>query len=100
MKTENPSYTQQPTHICKNCNRELPCESFYVNKSTQCPDKFCKECRKAFSRQQYSSGKRTQLVSSDRISYPVITQIADRELRIQLILHALRVVQQSMERKK
>lgn len=100
MKTETTPSTQQPTFLCKNCERELSREFFYVNTRTQCPDKFCKECRKAFSRRQYNSGKRTQPVSSDRAPYPVITEISDRELRMQLILNALHVVQESMERKK
>lgn len=89
------------TVICKNCKRELPLESFYVNKTTQCPDKYCKECRKSLSRRQYSNGKKfSRTVLSARLPYPVITQVEDRDTRIQLILHALQIVHLSMERKK
>lgn len=100
MKIETTSSAEPSTGVCKNCERKLPIEFFYVNKHTQCPDKFCKECRKAFSRRQYNSGKRTRPISPERTPYPVITEISDRELRMQLIFNALHVVQESMERKK
>lgn len=103
MKAETSLSTRQSTAtvICKNCRRELPLELFYVNKTTQCPDRYCKECRKSLSRRQYSSGKKlSRTVLSDRLPYPVITQIEDRETRIELILHALEIVRLSMERKK
>mgnify|MGYP000328625307 CR=1 FL=1 len=102
MKAET-SLTRQSTAtvICKNCKRELSLEFFYVNKTTQCPDKYCKECRKSLSRRQYISGKKLPSINlSGRIPYPVITQIGDRDTRIQLILNALRIVHLSMERKK
>lgn len=89
------------TVICKNCKRELSLEFFYVNKATQCPDKYCKECRKSLSRRQYISGKKLPGIAlSGRLPYPVITQIEDRDTRVQLILHALQIVHFSMERKK
>lgn len=88
------------TSICANCKRELPLDSFYVNKTTLCPDKYCKECRKSISRRQYCNDKRSLSGLSDRPSYPVITQIEDRETRMQLILHALQVVRSLVERKK
>lgn len=95
-----PSFASASVHICKNCKRELPPDSFYVNKTTLCPDKFCKECRKSLSRRQYSNGKRFLATSPGESSYPVITQIEDRETRIRFILHALRVVQSRVECKK
>lgn len=102
MKPETFLSTQSfaTTSICKNCKRELSLELFYVNKTTQCPDKYCKECRKSMSRRQYNSGKRSLTASSERVSYPVITQIEDRETRMQFILHALQVVRLHLERKK
>ncbi|MDE6821124.1 hypothetical protein [Bacteroides acidifaciens] len=102
MKTKT-LLTRQSTAtvICKNCKRELPLESFYMNKTTQCPDKYCKECRKSLSRRHYLSGKKLPCINlSGRLPYPVITQIEDRGTRIRLILHALQVVHLSMERKK
>ena len=48
MKTTLSLSTKQSTSssICKSCKRELPLESFYMNKKTQSPDKYCKECRR------------------------------------------------------
>ncbi|QIU93565.1 hypothetical protein [Bacteroides faecium] len=102
MKQEISLSTEQSTSTssCKNCKRELPLDFFYLNKTTLCPDKFCKECRKSLSRRRYNSGKISQAIFSDRLPYPVITQIEDRETRIQFILHALQVVRLSMERKR
>lgn len=102
MKTIHALSTQQIAGmaICKNCQRELPLESFYFNKTTLCPDKFCKECRKSISRKQYSSGKITKASLPEEHDYPVITEIGDRETRMQLIQHALEEVRLSMERKK
>ena len=96
MKTTLSLSTKQSTSssICKSCKRELPLESFYMNKKTQSPDKYCKECRKSLSRRQYGSGKKLPhcSLSGGRVSYPVITQTEDRETRLRLILHALEVV--------
>ncbi len=102
MKPETSLSTQPSaaTSICRNCKRELSLEFFYVNKTTQCPDKYCKECRKSLSRRQYSSGKRSLTASPERAPYPVITQIEDRDTRMQFILHALQVVRLHLERKK
>lgn len=104
MKTTLSLSTKQSTSssICKSCKRELPLESFYMNKKTQSPDKYCKECRKSLSRRQYGSGKKLPhcSLSGGRVSYPVITQTEDRETRLRLILHALEVVRLSMERKR
>ena len=43
MKTTLSLSTKQSTSssICKSCKRELPLESFYMNKKTQSPDKYC-----------------------------------------------------------
>ena len=96
MKTTLSLSTKQSTSssICKSCKRELPLESFYMNKKT--------ECRKSLSRRQYGSGKKLPhcSLSGGRVSYPVITQTEDRETRLRLILHAPQVVRLSMERKK
>lgn len=100
MKTEKTSPTQQPTSLCRNCMRELALDYFYLNKATQRPDKYCKECRKSLSRHRYNSEKCAQETAVEEISYPIITQIENREMRIQLILHALQVVRQSIERKR
>ncbi len=83
------------TRICSRCHRELPLAAFYINKNTQHPDHYCKECRKTLSK----SRNKNTLIVNDR-SYPVITRIADRSLRITLILHALQVVNESVARKR
>ena len=103
MKPLNSLSTRLPASaasICANCKRELSLDSFYVNKTTFCPDKYCKECRKSISRRQYCNDKRSLSALSERPSCPVITQIEDRETRMQLILYALQVVRSLLERKK
>ena len=49
MKTTLSLSTKQSTSssICKSCKRELPLESFYMNKKTQSPDKYSMERKKA-----------------------------------------------------
>lgn len=100
MKTELSSLSEQSTRFCRKCKRELSRDFFYVSKSTQRPGKYCKECRKLMSRRQYTNDKRACPMFADKTPSLVITQISDRELRIKLILHALEVVRQSMERNK
>lgn len=100
MKTNHPSSANQRTSICRNCERELALDFFYVNKNTQCPDKYCKECRKSLSRSRYSSAKRIKAIPAEKLPYPIITEIEDRKERMRLIQHALQEVQLSIERRK
>lgn len=100
QRSQSTPFSTAATSICRNCKCELPLELFYVNKTTLCPDKYCKECRKSISRKQYGNGKLSETALPDRLPYPVITQIEDREIRMQLIMHALQVVRLSIERKK
>ena len=86
----------QTRYICGCCKKELPEESFYVN-SKQHRDNYCKECRKVVSRDRYVTVRSTQIANRN---YPVITRIADRETRMELISHALQVVAESIERKR
>lgn len=82
--------------LCGCCHRVLAVDLFYFNKSTRLPDNYCKECRKKISNVRYHD---TQAVEKPR-HYPVITEIRDHELRMVFILHALRVVRQSVMRKR
>lgn len=82
--------------LCGCCHRELAVDLFYFNKSTRLPDNYCKECRKKISTVRYRD---SQAVEKTR-NYPVITKIQDHGLRMAFILHALRVVRQSMMRKR
>ncbi len=91
--------TKMTTHICGRCKCELPLEEFYINKKSQRPDNYCKECRKETSRTQRKNSKHSHSVENTR-NYPVITEIQDRESRMKLIMHALEVVRQSIERKR
>lgn len=100
MKTKMSLLTEKTICICQKCKRELLLDAFYVNKTTLKRDKYCKECRKEMSRWQYSNKKCSRSLTTDKAPGLVITQIEDRELRIKLILRALEVVHQSMERKK
>ena len=77
-------------------NMELPVVSFYVDKRTLAPDNYCKECRRAMSNARY----RRSLPASNPLRYPVITEISDCTLRMYLILNALKVVRESVLRKR
>ena len=100
MKTTLSLSTKQSTSssICKSCKRELPLESFYMNKKTQSPDKYCKECRKANTRKRRDLRRCTSFENKP-VSYPVITEVKDPALRMLLILHARQVVAESISRK-
>lgn len=84
------------SRTCHFCLRELPAEAFYVNRKTQVPDYCCKECRSAASKKRYMDSHSV----NDTHMYPVITDIQDRILRMELILHARQVVNESMARKR
>ena len=99
MNNVNYSENTNTTHYCGCCKRELPLDAFYFNTKKQRPDRYCKECRKASSRKQHRSDKYKQNVDISK-EYPVITQIQDPEMRKQLILHALQVVEESIARKR
>lgn len=87
--------TEKNLRTCGCCHKELPIEAFYISKHTQHADNYCKECRKAMTASQYQNDK---TVNNSR-SYPVITQIADPEQRMALILQALQTVSKSIARK-
>ena len=40
---------EKNVRFCGCCHRELPVDSFYVDKRTLAPDNYCKECRRAMS---------------------------------------------------
>lgn len=82
---------------CGCCQRQLPPENFYIsNKKTQKHDNYCKECRKECSSKHY---RQSQFVDSTP-SYTVITDVTDDNKRMDLILQALRVVNDSMARRR
>lgn len=82
---------------CGCCHRQLPPDAFYIrNKKTQTLDHYCKECRKKCSNKHY---RQSQIVDS-KPSYTVITDVTDRNQRMVLILHARRVVNDSMARRR
>lgn len=85
-------------YVCGCCKRSLSASAFYLNKKTGMPDNYCKECRKSYSRKRRVVEKR--VIISHHEEYPVITQTEDPVLRKELILHALQVVAESVERKK
>lgn len=95
MKTRN----EQTLCVCGCCKCALPIEAYYVNKKTGRPSNYCKECRKSASRKHRTVEKQTS-VSREREPYPVITDTKDPETRIAMILSALQVVADSIERKK
>ena len=85
---------EKNVRFCGCCHRELPVDSFYVDKRTLAPDNYCKECRRAMSNARY----RRSLPASNPLRYPVITEISDCTLRMYLILNALKVVRESVLR--
>ena len=87
---------EKNVRFCGCCHRELPVDSFYVDKRTLAPDNYCKECRRAMSNARY----RRSLPASNPLRYPVITEISDCTLRMYLILNALKVVRESVLRKR
>ena len=72
---------EKNVRFCGCCHRELPVDSFYVDKRTLAPDNYCKECRRAMSNARY----RRSLPASNRMY---------------LILNALKVVRESVLRKR
>uniref|UniRef100_UPI0032EB0402 hypothetical protein n=2 Tax=Bacteroides cellulosilyticus TaxID=246787 RepID=UPI0032EB0402 len=89
--------TLNPTiRTCHSCLRELPIEAFYVNRKTLIPDYCCKACRSAACKKRYLDSRSV----NDIRTYPLITDIKDRTLRMELILHARQVVNESVARKR
>lgn len=84
------------TSFCGCCRKELPLEAFYIEKNTQRPDRYCKECRRAASNMRYYHVQAAEHTHR----YPVITETADRALRMALIMHAWQVVKESVARKR
>ena len=48
---------EKNVRFCGCCHRELPVDSFYVDKRTLAPDNYCKECRRAMSNARYRDRK-------------------------------------------
>lgn len=88
--------SEKNVRFCGCCHRELPVDSFYVDKRTLAPDNYCKECRRAMSSARY----RSSLSANNPLRYPVITEIPDRALRMCFIMNALKVVRESVLRKR
>lgn len=86
-------------YVCGCCKRSLPFEDFYINGKTGLPGNYCKECRKSTSRQHREAEKNT-FAHKKPGGYLIITLVEDPEVRNELILHALRVVAESIERKR
>lgn len=99
MNTMEDTPLQTEMRQCPCCHRQLPLTEFYVNARTGKPDSRCKACRRQASRIQRGKsalGPRTET----RRSYLVLTEVEDRELRMTLIRHALRVVAESVRRRR
>ena len=84
------------TQACGCDKRTVPISNFSVTRKTKV-DSYCKECRKARNSESYRTGKRGKL---KRKSYLVITEVSDRAVRIALIKNAIRLVNESVARKR
>ena len=84
-------------HRCSSCFRQLSVSQFYYcNGRLDC---YCKECRRKRNRAaKKKKNFANELKQSDEPRYPVITQIADRDHRLALILHAKQVLRERILR--
>ena len=86
---------------CACCHRELPLQDFYrSNHSNGSVDSYCKPCRRRLSRVQRKQTALSDAEEEMRPPYPVITRTESREERMRMILHALKTVRESVERKR
>ena len=91
---------EKNVRFCGCCHRELPVDSFYVDKRTLAPDNYCKNLEREPRGQMPTPPTRRSLPASNPLRYPVITEISDCTLRMYLILNALKVVRESVLRKR
>lgn len=91
---------QQPLRRCGNCQGQFPASAFYMKDKQGMPDSYCKECRKEANRLRRKGRICPDSVEDLPPSYPVITRIGQREVRLHLIMHALETVRQIAGRKK
>lgn len=82
---------RQGLRRCPCCGRLLTTDDFYVNARTGRPDSRCKDCRREASRIQRSRNMQSE-GGKKRRRRVVITSIADRDTRLELIRKALRTV--------
>jgi len=94
----NPIFSEN-VRVCGKCHRKLPSEAFYFNKKSQTPDCYCKECRGECNRMVRKRNDHPQIVNKPR-HYLVLTLVKNREQRLELILHARQVVNESIARKR
>lgn len=91
---------QQPLRRCGNCQSLYPASAFYMKDKQGTMDSYCKECRKTANRLRRKGRIRSGSVEDLPPSYPVITRIGQREVRLHLIMDALETVRQIADRKK
>lgn len=91
--------SSENTRICGKCHQRLPIDAFYISKKTLKPECYCKQCRGNNNRMSRKMRQHPQLADAPR-NYPVVTDIEDREKRIELLCHAWQVVNESMARKR
>lgn len=90
----------QPTRKCRHCGQDLPVSAFYTRDQRHKPDSYCKECRKTANRIRRKADETSPKEEVAARCYPVITNIGQREVRLQLILNALQTVRENMARKR
>lgn len=86
------------TRICRKCHQELPIEAFYMVK--QQPDYYCKECRSNHNRLRRKTRNQPPPTNTGACQQLPITQVPDRQLRIELIRHAKQMVAESVGRRR
>lgn len=104
MKTTGiPEDTQasQPApsqRICSSCHRPLPLTAF-SNNSNGRPESRCKECQRTRQRQRRQAAGNTQQATASKPERVLITDVAERETRLEMIRNAIETVQLSMIRR-
>lgn len=95
MKTTNDNQ-KNTLRECKKCGRTLAASEFYL-RNRRYPDTYCKECRREKSRKTYCKREYANIGGGNRL---IITEVKDPQLRMALILNALRMVRRSVLRKR
>lgn len=83
---------------CGRCRRTLPPDSFYRHARTGRADRYCKDCRNAYMRSRRKRQETPPRRLAREAGRTLITDAADREERLRLIIEALHTVRERADR--